>query len=98
MNIKGFQSAIEMTLSYLVSLKGVPSVLTHSDDERPTRTELIKEIVKSIIGKSKITTMPLLVEFMTEVNAFLSHEQTARIRAEYKELKEHLIVSTMPRS
>ena len=94
MNIKGFQSAIEMTLSYLVGLKGVPSVLTHSADERPTRTELMKEIVKSVTGQSKITTMPLLVEFMTEVNAFITHERNERIKTEYKELREHLIVST----
>lgn len=82
-----------MTLSHLVSIKGTPSVITHSALEKPKRKEIIKEIVKCIAGKSKITLMPLFVELMTEMNAFLTDEHNERLKTELKDLKQQLIVS-----
>ncbi|XP_065372518.1 fatty-acid amide hydrolase 2-A [Calliphora vicina] len=90
-NIAGFQSAVEMSLSHLVSLKGLPSVLTHSAVERPTRKEIIKELLKSLTGNSKITAMPIIVELMIEMNAFLTDAHNKQLKVELQELKKDLI-------
>ncbi|KNC31564.1 hypothetical protein FF38_12791 [Lucilia cuprina] len=90
-NIPGFQSAVEMTLSHLVSLKGIPSVITHSSVERPTRLEILKELCKSLTGYSKITAMPIIVELMIEMNAFLTNGQNEKLKKEMKELRKDLI-------
>lgn len=74
-------------------MKGIPSIITHSAVNRPTRKVIILELIKSLMGHSMHTTMPLLVELMIEMNAFLSDEQHEKLRTDVKNLKTDLIVS-----
>lgn len=86
-----------MSLSHLVSLKGIPSVVTHSASEKPSRLEILKELFKTLTGNSQITTMPLLVELVVEMDAFLSNEHNEKLRMELKNLRQELIVSGKPK-
>ncbi|XP_059219852.1 fatty-acid amide hydrolase 2-A [Stomoxys calcitrans] len=88
--IQGFKNAIEMCLSSLANIKGLPSIITQSIENKPNKVELIKEITRSLVGLSPNTSMPLFVELMIQVNAFIPSEQAKEWRSELKNLHAEL--------
>lgn len=93
-NIAGFQHAIEMCLSSLANIKGLPSVVTQSVKNKPNRFQLIQKIAQSIFGLAPYTAMPLFVELMIIVNSFISSEESVKWRNEVKNLRTELSVSS----
>lgn len=91
--IPGFHNAIEICLASLTSIKGNPSVITQSVQDKPSRQTLIVQIVRSLLGLSPHTAMPLFVELMIQINAFISDEECEQWKLELKSLKSDLIVS-----
>lgn len=92
-NIAGFQHAIEMCLSSLANIKGLPSVITQSVKNKPNRFQLIQKIAQSIFGLAPYTAMPLFVELMILVNSFITSEDSEKWRNEVKNLRTELSVS-----
>ncbi|XP_075168670.1 fatty-acid amide hydrolase 2-A-like [Haematobia irritans] len=88
--IPAFQNAIEMCLSSLTNIKGLPSIITQSVQNKPNKLQLIQEIVRSLFGLSPHTCLPLLVEFMILVNAFIPTKQGQKLRNEIKTLRSEL--------
>ncbi|XP_061387270.1 fatty-acid amide hydrolase 2-A-like [Musca vetustissima] len=64
LHLAELQDAIEICLSSLAGIKGLPSVVTQSVTDKPNKLELIQKIAQSLFGLAPYTTMPLFVELM----------------------------------
>ncbi|XP_073817394.1 fatty-acid amide hydrolase 2-A-like [Musca autumnalis] len=85
-----FQNAIEICLSSLASIKGLPSIVTQSTTDKPNKLELTQKIAQSLFGLAPYTTMPLFVELMILVNAFISSKEAAKWKEEVKHMRSKL--------
>ncbi|XP_005185712.3 fatty-acid amide hydrolase 2-A [Musca domestica] len=90
LHLKEFQNAIEICLSSLASIKGLPSIVTQSVENKPNKLQIIQKIAQSLFGLVPYTTMPLFVELMILVNAFIPTKESARWKEEVKQLRTKL--------
>lgn len=91
--IKGLKNALEICLSGLLSIKGIPSVISQTSLVKPKTKALTFELLRSLIGHSLYTTDAIFMELMQNLNALIPLRRCEEYRQEGAELKQELTVS-----
>ncbi|XP_061387269.1 fatty-acid amide hydrolase 2-B-like [Musca vetustissima] len=86
-NIKGLENSTEIAFSGIARLKKLPLLM----DENTSVKELLQELMKSYVKKSKYTKEGLTFELLRRTNAFMNSEKLMKYKEEGQKLKQEII-------
>lgn len=91
-NLDFLENSLEISMSGLLALNGLPSIITQQAHRLPHMRLLVVEMFNSIIGHSLFTKDAIFLELMQRFKGFMNDRKIEQYLEEAREIKAYLLV------